>query len=376
MMILRHTVSIALLLQVSLVCLPCTRALHAQERASEEAEGHPVTSVRTRAEPLQTPLPDDATNEGDPAEAKKLFLEAKALRDNGKLRAACEAYQRSLAVKPTLATLLNLGYCQRELGNVVTAHDYYRRAEVLATLQGDRKRREAAHDEAAELAQLRATLLLQISNADAGQLEVRIDNVPQPHEVWSRPMYIDAGDHSVSIRAPEHQPFRDHVRIQDGERAVFVVPDLQRLPSAPPRAAELAPAAPSSMVSPEGLALHQSRQRNQAELGAMRIAAFGVGGAGIVSFGVGLLFGQLAKNANDDSKALCTQVCTEQGRLLRETAFAHATRSTVLSVAGGIGIVSGVALWLLAPSPDVPPATTLAFSLSPHMFGPELRGVY
>ena len=369
MMLSRHTVSLscAALLQASL-CVA-----HAQD---QDPDLPAAARALTRREPAGAELPDDTTAGNDPAEARKLFLQAKDLRDEGRLRAACEAYQRSLALNPTLGTLLNLGYCHRELGNMVTAHDFYRRAEVLATLQGDRKRGEAAHMEAAELAPLRGTLLLQIPDADAHELEVRIDDVPQPQEVWSRPMYVDAGDHLISIRAPEHQAFRGHVHVQDGEHAKVVVPDLQRQPSAPPRAAEPPPATPSSMVSPEVLALHQSRQQKQAELGAMRIAAFGVGGAGVVSLGIGLLFGQLAKNANGDSQPHCTPICDDQGKLLRDTAFAHATRSTVLSVAGGVGIASGLVLWLLAPAPDIAPGPSLAFSVSPYMLGPEVHGVY
>jgi hypothetical protein len=367
---LRHTVPI------SCVALLAHASLGLCDARAQEALEQPSAHTDQAAE---ADVPDDTQTGTDPEQAKTLFLEAKKLQSDGKLRAACEAFQRSLVLNPALATLLNLGYCHRELGDVVSAHDFYRRAEVLATLLGDTKRREAAHSEAAGLAAQRATLFLKIAStdADSGELEVRIDDVPQPREVWSRPMFIDAGDHLVSIRAAEHQPFRDHVRVQDGVRAVFVVPDLQRLPSSPLRAAEPAPAAPSSMVSPEVLALHQSRQRTQAEWGAMRVAAFGVGGAGVVSLGIGLLFGQLAKNANQASQPRCRPVaCDEQGTLLRETAFAHATRSTVLSVAGGVGIASGLVLWLLAPAPDVAPAPTLALSVSPHMFGPELRGVY
>lgn len=365
----RHTLTIASTLGLYASFVLC--ASHAQAQAAPEDA---TVSAFTSAESPSAEVPDDTRTGSDPEQAKALFFEAKKLRDEGQLKAACATYQRSLSLNPTLATLLNLGRCQRELGHVVTAHDFYRRAEVLATLTGDTTRREVAHAEAAVLAPLRATLWLQLPKS-AGDLEVRIDDVPQPREVWSHPMFIDAGEHSVSIRAPEHEPFRETVRVQDGVRAVLMVPDLQRLPSAPLVAAEPAPK-PSSMVSPEVLALHQSRQRQQAELGAMRIAAFGVGGAGVVSLGVGLLFGQLAKNANDDSQQYCRASCTEQGQMLREAAFDHAARSTVLSIAGGVALASGVALWLLAPAPDVSPGPTLALALSPNALGPELRGTY
>ena len=373
----RHMLTFASTLLSSALCsgfVLCAAHAQAQDEPVAPEPDDATVSAFTSAESTGAELPDDTRTGSDPEHAKTLFFEAKKLRDQGQLKAACAAYQRSLSLNPTLATLLNLGRCQRELGNVVTAHDFYRRAEVLATLTADTERRELAHAEAAKLAPLRATLWLRVPNNSA-DLEVRIDDVPQPREVWSHPMFIDAGEHSVSIRAPQHEPFKESVRVQNGVRAVLLVPDLQRLPSAPLVAAEPAPK-PSSMVSPEVLALHQSRQRQQAELGAMRIAAFGVGGAGVVSLGVGLLFGQLAKNANDDSQQYCRMSCTAQGQMLRETAFAHATRSTVLSVAGGVALASGVALWLLAPAPDVSPGPTLALALAPNALGPELRGTY
>ncbi|HET8938904.1 MAG TPA: tetratricopeptide repeat protein [Polyangiales bacterium] len=373
----RHSLRFASTLLGTALCSSFSLcASHAQAQDDEAAglSEEPSVSAFTNAELPGAELPDDTRTGSDPEQAKTLFFEAKKLREAGQLAAACATYQRSLSLNPTLGTLLNLGWCERERGHVVTAHDYYRRAEVLATLIGDTKRREGAHAEAAALAPLRATLWLRLPNSSA-DLEVRIDDVPQPREVWSHPMFIDAGEHSVSIRAPEHEPFKESVRVQNGVRAVLLVPDLQRLPAAPLVAAEPAPK-PSTMVSPEVLALHQSRQRQQQELGAMRIAAFGVGGAGVVSLGVGLLFGQLAKNANDDSQQYCRMSCSDQGRMLRETAFSHATRSTVLSVAGGVALASGVALWLLAPAPDVSPGPTLALALAPNALGPELRGTY
>jgi hypothetical protein len=363
-------VSLALAFALGSAPIPLARA-HAQPQPE------PVATVRgfTSDPSTQTATPDDTQPGSDPAQAELLYHQARKLRDERQLRAACDTYERSLRLNPSTGTLVNLGYCHGELGHVVTAHDYYRRAEVLATLHGDTKRQEAAHENAARLAPLRATLWLQVPNEKASELEVRIDDVPQPREVWEHPMFIDAGEHSVLIRAPEHAAFRERVHVHDGVRAVLVVPDLQRMPSAPHVAAEPAPK-PSTMVSPEVLALHQDRQRQQAELGAMRIAAFGVGGAGLVSLGIGLLFGQLAKNANEDSLEHCNPACNGEGKVLRDTAYEHASRATVLSIAGGVGLAAGVTLWLLAPPQGVAPGPTLALSLSANALGPELRGRY
>lgn len=330
-----------------------------------------ASSAFTSLEP-----PNDNQTGSDPERAKALFYEALSLHDQGDIAVACEKLRESLALNPTVGTLLNLGRCQRELGKVVTAHDYYRRAEVLATLKGDLKRQAAAHEEAAELAPRRATLWLQIPEKDRGPLEVRIDDVPQPVETWSHPMFIDAGEHSVSIRTSEREPFLDRVRVQDGVRAVLVVPDLQRLPASPLRAAVPA-SKPSSLVSPELLAYRDASQSRGEGLGTARVAALVVGGAGVVSLTAGLLFGQLAKSANDRSHKTCPapeQVCEPQAVSLRNDAFAHATRSTVLSIAGAVAIVSGVTLWLVSPRSEMPPQPTLALSVSPAALGPQVYG--
>jgi len=338
--------------------------------AGAQPEG-PVAGARAYTA-IEAEGVNDASLGSDPAQAERLFFEAKQLRDEGKIQAACQTLQRSLALNPALGTLLNLGRCHRELGKIVSAHDYYRRAEVLATLTGDTVRGEVAHDEAARLTALRATLWLQIANTPPHEIEVRIDDVPQPLEVWSHPMFVDAGEHVVSIRAPEHDPFRDRVRIQDGDRAVLVVPDLQRLPSSA-LATAAPPPRPSSLVSPELVALHQSSPHDsRGEI--MRVAAIGLGTAGIASLAIGLVFGQLAKNANDDSKPLCDETCTTEGVVLRDRAFAHATRSTVLSIAGGVALASGVSLWLLGPSSEARASPRMAFRLSSQEMSAQMRG--
>jgi len=65
-----------------------------------------------------------------------------------------------------------------------------------------------------------------------------------------------------------------------------------------------------------------------------------------------------------------------EGLSLRDDAFAHATRSTVLSIAGSVAIASGVTLWLASPAPDVQPNAALTLALSRYGVGAEVRGAY
>ena len=152
----------------------------------------------------------------------------------------------------------------------------------------------------------------------------------------------------------------------------------QRLPASPQKPAEPA-SHPSSLVSPELVAFHEANQARSEGLGTGRTAALVVGSAGVVSLAVGLLFGQLARNANERSQPLCqptTHACTAEGLSLRDDAFAHATRSTVLSIAGSVAIASGVTLWLASPAPDVQPNAALTLALSRYGVGAEVRGAY
>src|SRR5262245_48244210 len=141
---------------------------------------------------VREPSPETA----DPASpetlsADKLFLEGRALIRQGKPQDACPMLERSHRLQPTLATLLNLGLCHRYSGHLATPHEYYRQAEVKATLENDSKRRDFAHEEAAALSTQRASLTLRISGNQDATLAVRIDDVVQPREVWERPMFID-----------------------------------------------------------------------------------------------------------------------------------------------------------------------------------------
>jgi tetratricopeptide (TPR) repeat protein len=276
----------------------------------------------------------------DSEAATELFSAGRVLLRQNKLAEACQVFERSRQQNTTVAVLLNLGLCHQRLGQLATSYLYYRRAEVLATLSGDR-RSELAHQEASELDKRRATLVLKIGELSE-QLEVSIDGLPQPPQSWSRPMFIDAGQHTIRVRAPSRLAWQDALIVQDGLQHVILVPPLLPSPHTQAPRGQLA-AAPAAALEPEPVGLH-----------ATRILALGVGGAGVLSLATGVAFGLAAKNAFSDSQAYCdsSDQCFEQGIALRQDAGAHATRATVLSTVGVIALASGVVLWLAAPASE------------------------
>lgn len=305
--------------------------LHAQSNAELDL---PYATVSV--EPETTPV-REMTGDDDAAAAES-FMEGRGLLKQGKHAEACRAFERSRQLNTTVGVLLNLGLCHRELGRLATAHSYYRRAEVLATLNGD-PRGELAHEAAAELASRRATVTFSMSEA-TDDLEVRIDSVLQPSNSWAQPMFIDSGAHIITIQAPNRPPWHGNLFVQDGGQHVVVVPALALTPN--PHVPEPKPAeVPVAALEPEPAS----------GLGTRRVVALGIGGAGLVSLGTGLLFGLAAQNTYADSDAYCqdNDLCEDEGVRLRQDAKAHATRATVLTTAGVIALAGGVIVWLTEP---------------------------
>jgi hypothetical protein len=317
--------------------LTCLAALSAHPQPTAADDDAPYATV---AVPQAAPEPERTGD--DEIAAARLFGEGRGLIKQSKFSEACAVFERSRQLNTTVAVLLNLGLCHQKSGRIASAHLYYRRAEVLATLNGD-QRGELAHQEASNLSKLRATVTLDMSET-SDAVEVRIDGALQASESWSRPMFIDAGEHVVTIQAPDKLSWQGALLVQDGAQHVVVVPALRRVERALPEPRATPRPAPPAALEP---AL-------DAGPGTLDLVALGVGGAGVISLGAGLLFGLAAQNAFADSRDYCDarDHCLARGLTLRADADAHATRATVLSAVGGLALAGGVILWLAAPSAE------------------------
>jgi hypothetical protein len=315
----------------------------------------------------KTPSQDPTEESVEVLEARELFLQGRKLINEGHSAEACIAFERSQKLVPTIGTLLNLGMCHSDAGRLATAHDYYRQAEVLATLQRDSRRRDHAHNEAAALAPRRASLTLRIPVAADTELEVRVDGASLPRDVWSNPMYIDAGEHRIWVETADHQVWQGSVLIVDGNKHVIVIPEF-RPPAAAGggRAEAVSPAHVAEVAAPASslVKVHPELQRDSEELGTTRYVALGVGGAGLAALGASLVFTLRARSTYDDSSSECrsNNVCSPKGLALRDDAFADATRATVFGIAGGAAVVGALVMWFVGKPSE--PALSLNASLN------------
>jgi hypothetical protein len=321
----------------------------------------------------------------DDLKAQKLFLEGRSLLNKGEPQAACDVLEQSKAITPALATLLNLGLCHQYSGRLATAHDYFRWAEVEATLTGDRERREVAHDDAAAIAARRATIVLRVPGGMGEALEVQIDEVPRTREVWEKPMYIDAGEHRISVQSSDGASWDAIVSVVDGGRHLVVIPDLRTmvtthgpLTTAPELPASEADAVAPPVVSPDPISditLEPVRPQSDGGLGTPRIVALTLAGGGLLALGASLIYTLDASSKFDESSPLCrsNNRCTPRGVQMREDAHASATRATVLCVSGGAALVGAVALWMLS-APASAPSDSLALDIGTRSIGAQWRG--
>jgi hypothetical protein len=305
--------------------------------------------------------------------ATKLFLEGRKLLKQHKAHAACPLLERSHQLAPSLATVLNLALCHQESGRLATAHDYYRRAETMATLAADPRRQEVAHKGAADLTNSRASLVLQITgNADLA-FEVRLDGIMLVQDGWKQPIFLDAGEHRIAVQAPGYQPWQGNVAVQDGGKHVIVVPELR------PGTSAIVPEAVAPQVT---LATDNSAKQTlvgraqQTDPGPNtgRIVALSVGGAGIAALGASLIFGIVARTTYDKSD--CNRmVCDAKNLEIRNDALAHASRATVLGISGGAALAGGIILWFLsAPDSRAEQSKAITINAGYGTIGAEWRG--
>jgi tetratricopeptide (TPR) repeat protein len=273
------------------------------------------------------------TAESQAAEA--LFRQAKALLEKGELEQACEKFAASQALEPGLGTLLYLGDCYERAGHFASALNTFRSAASLAKERDD--------DERLRLARIRVSALeprapkLEIRNGPAPQgldLVITVGGTPLAPTDVGRTLVRDAGTYDIRFSAPGYEPFVSHIELKNSANAVVTIP-------------RLVPLASASGSEPAPFPNDGSSQRTIAWI---------VGGTGAALLATAGVFAGLAVGKNNDSKSNCDpndeSSCSPTGVSQRDDAKTFANIATVATVLGGLGVASGVVLYVTAPSTE------------------------
>jgi len=170
---------------------------------------------------------------------------------------------------------------------------------------------------------------------------------------------VDPGPHSVVASAPGFRPWTTEVRMAGENQSLTVeVPALIALP-------------PEELILPGVVAdPAEAAQKRR----TYRIAALSTGAAGLVAVGVGTYFGLSAKSKWDESKSHCDAniACDQTGVDLVNDARSAGTISTIAFGVGAAALLTGVALYLLAPTARNARQDRAAIEIAPTINNPGL----
>lgn len=292
-------------------------------------------------------------------EALRLFVEGRALADQGNYTEACQLYAKSYERERAAGTTLNLGDCAEREGKLRRAWLLYNAAaseyEKTQKSAGARFALDRANAVAAKL----ATVVLRIPEPRIEGITVRVGDyeVSPAAEIVER---LDPGQIPIVVSAPGREPFSTTEAVAGGSQVVVEVPVLREIGAA--------------VQVPEpatGPAIR--RQRNRVRLAA------GAAGAGVLALGVSGALAWSADRLYDeqfrttrciDRPAPEPSECLPEGLAAVGSARTRADIATVLAISGGALLVTSVVLYYTAPREHV----TVAPMAAPQTLGLAVGG--
>lgn len=309
-----------------------------------------------------------AAQSNSSAVAEQLFNQARELAKANQWAEACPKFEASLRYDPVLGTRLNLATCYEKIGKLASAWGLYREAIEQAKKANDEKRRDYAQKQADLLEpRLPKLAITAPANPPAG-LVVKRDETQIDTAELGVAVYVDPGAHVISASAPAHETFTATVTSIEGKTDTLALPGLIAKPAEP---VAVIPVAQPVDTAPTG---PRSKTRVY--------TAIGIGGAGVVATGVGILFGVQANSKKSDLESLCGSDlrCPEEsfarGKQLHKDADSKAMQSTIVTAIGGAAIVAGVVVFLTAPREQEAPVARITPTVTNDGAGLVLTGSF
>lgn len=291
----------------------------------------PAVAGAQESEPQSAPAHDSARGSQALGEAKKA-------ESGGKVDEACAAYARAQAFDPQSATLLALALCHEKQGKLATSYGELGEAAAGFGKEGNKERETFARGHAKDLEPKLSYLVLE--GSENTRIETfTLDGLPVPKAAWSKPLPLDAGDHSLSFAQTGSEPSQAHVQIPAG---AVKVP--YRMP----------------LLGKSKLA-----QSDKGEAASTPWLGYGLVAGGVVGLGVGTVFGISTFSARSDADKGCNvaKQCTAESLARIDDGRSSGTISTIAFVAGAVLVGAGMTL-LLTHKSEAKPKTALTMVLT------------
>jgi hypothetical protein len=283
----------------------------------------------------------------DKADADAAFREGRKALTAGNLAVACPLFEKSLLLDKAAGTALNLGDCEERAGRLADAVVHYKLALQIMAPNDDRRAITTQRVAAAEPRVPRLTVRLS-ANAPPKTRVLR-NGVEVDRSLLGAPQQVNPGSYSILVDSEGRTTRKYDTVLLEGQAV-----DLEVEPGpAPGEAPAVAPApapaaAPTAAPAPATADTKPPKPKQQ--LRPTTIAAFAVGGAGLV---VGAVTGIMALSAAGTVHDHCPGgVCASQDDY--DAAGRARTLGLVSTLAFGAGLIAtGVGVWDLTRKPQV-----------------------
>jgi hypothetical protein len=279
--------------------------------------------------------------------AESLYQSGKQLFEKGDYAAACPKLAESDRLDPAGGTILMLALCYEGEGKTASAYVAFGEAKARASHDGrdDRARLAKTHLEALEPKLPRLVIEVPDAVRAIPGLVVKSGGVVVPSVSYDVAVFADPGNIAVSAEASGFEPFRATASVRAGETAHIRVGSLAPIPRPAPAPPVVAAPEPAPSAPP----LRPSR--------GAPVAALTLGALGVAALGVGGYFGVTAINDSHTVRDQChgASTCSDSSAVdLAHRANTEANVANITLPLGGAALAAGVVVFLLGRSPQDP----------------------
>lgn len=314
--------------------------------------------------------------EEDRSAARSLATQGLAAHNEGRFAEALDLFSRAETLVHAPPHLLYMARAAAKLGQLVRARELYlklAREELAANAPpAFRDAQTEAREEVKAIEPKLANLVISVRAPEGVSYKVELDRRPISSAVIGVPFPADPGKHQVIATAPGYQSKLVEVTLSEGGRGnadLVLVPTGATTPATTTATAPVADNTASGSGAPSQAAPFGATSPSPTGPDAgppkwMRPVSYVAMGVGVVGLGFGTYFGLSSRSARkdgDDAYDRCRAPCLKSDPLARESvakyddARSAMTLSIVSFVVGGVGIASGVPLFILSsrkPSPS------------------------
>lgn len=244
------------------------------------------------------------------ARADEQFRKGREEQDRGNCQKALEHFRESHALKPGRGTLLNMGLCEKKLGQLAKALEHLE--ELLPQLPNGDERRQIVRDALAEIKPKVPYLRIVLKADSPAGTVVTYDNAELEPTMIGTDMPVDPGKHVVVVEAPGLPNKTYDLVMEEGKRQTL-------------------------QVEPGTVAASTSPGSTKASSSAGRTIGFILGGVGVAGLVTSAITGGMALSDHSAAEEACP---TRKG--CSAEAIEIANRGRTLSVVNTVALAAGV----------------------------------